>query len=144
MYLVINGTRPEQRPTVQYHVKGASEIKFMNHPRALSVAKDPGRFQQLYPCEFDWSWEPDPGSPPYNYVFGNQYYPAEVMPTAGLSLYPVPLNESIWTCCCNTVACTRAGNWRVPLHQCEWDYTWRPEPGSPALYLCVWKSVVVC
>ena len=117
----------EQRPAVQYHVPAADEIKYMNHPRAKRRG-DPERFEQLYPCEFDWSWEPEPGSPPYIYVFGNQYYSAEVMPTLTLTLpgaterkyMDIPARLLPW----------HDNHWHT-LVDCEWDYAWRPEPGSP-------------
>jgi hypothetical protein len=118
---------PEQRPALQYHVAGATDIKYMDHPRARRRG-DYTRFVQHYPASFDWSWEPDPGSPPYNYVFGNQYYSAEVMPTVEYRMAGatdvkymdvpaqlLPYHDNHW----HTVV------------DCEWDYTWRPEPGSP-------------
>ena len=82
-YIYVFGNQwlaPEQRPALQYRVAGATEIKYMDTLRARRVG-DPSKFVQLYPAAFDWSWEPDPGAPPYKYVFGNQYYSAEVMPT---------------------------------------------------------------
>jgi hypothetical protein len=117
----------EQRPTVQYQVPGATDIKYMDHPRAQR-RQDPGRFQQLYPCDFDWSWEPDPGSPPYIYVFGNQYYSAEVMPT--LTYTVSGATERKYMDMAATLLPHHDNNWRA-IVECEWDYTWRPEPGSP-------------
>ncbi len=74
-YIYVFGNQwltPEQRPALQYRIEGATQIKYMDHPRACRQG-DHTRFVQHYPADFDWSWEPDPGSPPYNYVFGNQY-----------------------------------------------------------------------
>ena len=137
-YIYVFGNQwhtPEQRPTVQYHVPGATDIKYMHHPRAQR-RQDPGRFQQLYPCEFDWSWEPDPGSPPYDYVFGNQYHAAEVMPTV---IYHVPgATERKYMDLTARLLPAPGPAWRR-LHECEWDYTWRPEPGSPP-YIYVWGN----
>jgi hypothetical protein len=129
-YIYVFGNQwlaPEQRPAVQYHVPAADEIKYMSHPRAKRRG-DPARFEQLYPCEFDWSWEPEPGSPPYIYVFGNQYYPAEVMPT--LTLTVPGATERKYMDIAAKLLPRHDNHWHT-LVDCEWDYTWRPEPGSP-------------
>jgi len=129
-YIYVFGNQwlsPEQRPAVQYHVPAADEIKYMNHPRAKRRG-DPKRFEQLYPCEFDWSWEPEPGSPPYIYVFGNQYYSAEVMPT--LTLTVPGATERKYMDIAAKLLPRHDNHWHT-LVDCEWDYTWRPEPGSP-------------
>jgi hypothetical protein len=129
-YIYVFGNQwlaPEQRPAVQYHVPAADEIKYMSHPRAKRRG-DPARFEQLYPCEFDWSWEPEPGSPPYIYVFGNQYYSAEVMPT--LTLTMPGATERKYMDIPAKLLPRHDNHWHT-LVDCEWDYTWRPEPGSP-------------
>lgn len=129
-YIYVFGNQwltPEQRPAVRYHVPAADEIKYMSHPRARRRG-DPARFEQLYPCEFDWSWEPEPGSPPYIYVFGNQYYSAEVMPTL---TFTVPgATERKYIDIPAKLLPRHDNHWHT-LVDCEWDYTWRPEPGSP-------------
>jgi hypothetical protein len=118
---------PEQRPALSYAVPGATEIKYMSEPRARRVGNS-DLFVQLYPCEFDWSWEPDPGSPPYVYVFGNQYYSAEVMPTVE---YHMPgATERKYMDIPAQLHPNTAGPWKT-IHESDWDYTWQPEPGSP-------------
>jgi len=131
-YIYVFGNQwlsPEQRPALRYTVPGATEIKYMDEPKARRVG-DPSKFTTHYACDFDYSWEPDPGSPPYIYVFGNQWWPAEVMQTveycvAGATerkfmLEPVArLSE-------------RHNNHWHTLADCEFDYSWHPEPGSPA------------
>ena len=131
-YLYVFGNQwltPEQRPAVQYRVGTATEIKYMDHPKARRVANS-ALFVTHHACEFDYSWEPDPGSPPYIYVFGNQHWPAEVMPTieyhvAGateikyMDQPQATLNEhNRWT----EIA-------TVPF---EFDRSWVPDPGDPA------------
>lgn len=131
-YLYVFGNQwlsPEQRPAVQYRVGTATEIKYMDEPKARRVA-NPELFVTHHACEFDYSWEPDPGSPPYIYVFGNQHWPAEVMPTieyhvAGaterkfMTEPQARLNEhNLWT----EIA-------TVPF---EFDRSWVPDPGDPA------------
>ena len=129
-YIYVFGNQwlsPEQRPALQYRVPGATQYKYMDEPKAHR-ARNPDKFKVYHNCEFDYSWEPDPGSPPYNYVFGNQWYPGEIMPTVGYPMedaaevkfmdIPAKLlpNEDV--------------NWRT-LVECEFDYSWQPDPGDP-------------
>jgi hypothetical protein len=129
-YIYVFGNQwltPEQRPALQYSIEGATERKYMDHPRARRRG-DPTRFVQHYPVDFDWSWEPDPGSPPYNYVFGNQYYSAEVMPTVE---YHMPAaTERKYMDIPARLLPEHSNHWHT-IVDCEWDYSWRPEPGSP-------------
>ena len=130
-YIYVFGNQwlmPEQRPALQYRVASATHIKYMEYPRARRRGNR-SRFVQHYSVAFDWSWEPDPGSPPYNYVFGNQYYSAEVMPTVE---YHMPgATETKYMDIGATLLPNHDAYWRT-IVDCEWDYTWRPEPGSPA------------
>jgi hypothetical protein len=130
-YIYVFGNQwltPEQRPALQYRIEGATQIKYMDHPRAQRCG-DHTRFVQHYPADFDWSWEPEPGSPPYNYVFGNQYYSAEVMPTVE---YRMPgATEYKYMDIPAQLMPNHNNHWHTVV-DCEWDYTWHPEPGSPA------------
>ena len=129
-YIYVFGNQwltPEQRPALRYCVANATEIKYMDHPRAKRRG-DHTRFVQHYPVTFDWSWEPEPGSPPYNYVFGNQYYSAEVMPTVEYRMSTA--TERKYLDIPAQLLPNRSDHWHA-LVDCEWDYTWRPEPGSP-------------
>lgn len=80
--------------------------------------------------QFDYSWHPHPMDPPYIYVFGNQWYGPEQMPTVEYHtpgaterkyLYdPVallPQTDNHWVV-----------NSDVPL---EFDYSWCPDPHDP-------------
>jgi hypothetical protein len=126
---------PEQRPALQYTIPGATEIKYISHPRAQRKG-DQSRFVQHYPVSFDWSWEPDPGSPPFNYVFGNQYYSAEVMPTVEYHMSGAT-ERKYMDISAELLPC-HDNHWHTMI-DCEWDYTWRPEPGSPP-YIYVWGN----
>jgi hypothetical protein len=130
-YIYVFGNQwlvPEQRPALQYRVTGATERKFMTHPQAQRRG-DATRFVQHYAAEFDWSWEPDPGAPPYNYVFGNQYHSAEIMPTVE---YRMPgATERKYMDIPALLLPNPGKNWHMII-QSDWDYSWQPEPGSPA------------
>jgi len=129
IYIFGNQWHPaEVRESARYTVPGAMEFKFVDGIRCCRLP-DASGFEFLYPADFDCSWEPDPGSPPYIYIFGNQYHSAEVMPTVRYAM-PGATEEKFM----DVQAQLRpdpAGPWQI-LQDCEWDYTWRPEPGSPA------------
>jgi hypothetical protein len=79
----------------------------------------------------DYSWVPDPGDPPYIYVFGNQWHAAAVMPTVeyrmpgaterkymDLPIAELPVDMTLW---------------HVPdnIDIRDMDFSWIPDPGSP-------------
>jgi hypothetical protein len=132
-YIYIFGNQwypAELMPTVEYHTPGATEKKFVNSIQAKLPERHDNHWHTLEDCEWDYSWLPDPGDPPYIYVFGNQWYPAEIMPTVKYTVegateikymdYPraklVPTTEH-WVI-----------KEDVPF---EFDYSWCPDPGDP-------------
>ena len=80
-YIYVFGNQwygPEQMPTVEYHVPGATERKYLYEPQArLPVTHNNWQVKSDVPVEFDFSWCPDPHDPPYIYVFGNQHWEGE-------------------------------------------------------------------
>jgi hypothetical protein len=117
-----------QRPAILYAVDGATKIKYMDEPRAESL-QQPDKFITHHECEFDYSWEPDPGSPAYNYVFGNQWYPGEVMPTVEYRMAGATETKYVDV---KAKLLDRDDNW-YPLVDCEFDHSWVPDPGDPPL-----------
>lgn len=117
---------PRQRPALRYTVSGATDIKYMAEPVVLRQ-EHPDKFVVHYDCTFDYSWEPDPGSPPYNYVFGNQWYPGEIMPTVE---YPMAGATETKFVDVRAQLPETTDNWHT-LIECEFDYSWVPDPGDP-------------
>jgi hypothetical protein len=71
----------EVSPTLEYHVPGAKDKKYMGVVE-LGVQKDRWKsYDVVDATKFDLTWRPDPYDPPYIYVWGNKYTPAEVSPT---------------------------------------------------------------
>jgi hypothetical protein len=119
-------------PTVEYHVPGATERKYITSPRA-ELPKNPNRcwYDVIPDCDWDYSWVPDPGDPPYIYVFGNQWWPAEKMPTVE---YRVPgATERKYLSYPRVQLTPSLDNWTVPdsVDTGDFDFSWRPDPGSP-------------
>lgn len=119
---------PEQRPALQYTVGNATEIKYMDEPKAQRKG-DPEKFQTHFDCVFDWSWEPEPGSPPYNYMFGNQWHAAEIMPTVE---YRMPGATEVKYMDEPKAQLTENPNrpW-YNVVESDMDYSWVPDPGDP-------------
>jgi hypothetical protein len=125
----------EKWPTVEYHVPGAIERKYMDYPRAVLRSVNTGwRDLTDHDYTFDWTWQPDPGDPPYVYVFGNQWHSAEVMPTVEWR-HPAATNETAvkymdWPRA--ELAPDRTA-WTVPegVDDSQIDFSWVPDPGEP-------------
>ncbi len=125
----------EQRASAEYHVPGATERKYMDTVRTTRLP-DHSKFVILHECEFDYSWEPDPGDPPYIYVFGNQHWSAEKMPTVE---YHVPgATERKYMGIIARLFKNKT-NWTLHAFIQRWDYSWVPDPGEPP-YIYVWGN----
>ena len=118
----------EIMPTVEYHVPGATERKYIDDLRA-TLLPNKLLFSQHYTCNFDFSWTPDPGDPPYIYVFGNQWYPAEIMPTVEYAVEGA-VERKFMEYPLAQLPDAHSTNWST-LVECEWDYSWVPDPGDP-------------
>lgn len=84
----------------------------------------------LFDSKFDFSWHPHPFDPPYIYVFGNQWYPAERMATVE---YHVPgATERKYMDVVHATLNPTTKNWiissDVPV---DFDYSWCPDPHDP-------------
>jgi hypothetical protein len=82
--------------------------------------------------EFDYSWHPDETEEPYIYVFGNNQYPAEIMPTIE---YRMPGATQV-KYVNNIIATldTDLTNWEIPdnVDTTGFDFSWKPNPKEPA------------
>jgi hypothetical protein len=121
---------PEVMPTVEYRVPGATSKKYISELKAVLPVQHTDQWQVLEHCDWDYSWIPDPGDPPYIYVFGNQWWPAEKWPTVEYHVlgaterkymdYPRANLKSVNT------------GWRdLTDHGYIFDWTWQPDPGDP-------------
>jgi hypothetical protein len=117
-------------PTVEYYVPGATDRKYMDLPRAKLPAKQTDHWHTLAKCDWDYSWVPDPGDPPLIYVFGNQWWPAEKMPTVE---YHVPgATERKYMTWPRAQLLPDQSHWTVPPNIADVDFSWVPDPGEPA------------
>ena len=119
--------------TVEYHAPGATERKYMTLPATIPERHN-NHWHTVIDCGWDYSWVPDPGDPPYIYVFGNQWHRAEVMPTVE---YHVPgATERKYLPWPRATLLQDKNNWTIPegIDLATVDYSWIPDPGDP-LYI---------
>jgi hypothetical protein len=81
--------------------------------------------------KFDLSWVPHPEDPPYIYVFGNQWFPAEKMPTVKYQVEGATEIKYV-----STITATLKPdmtNWIIPKNIVikDFDFSWVPDPYDP-------------
>ena len=121
----------EKMPTVEYHVAGATQRKYMTTPKATLLEQHNDKWNTLVDCTWDYSWKPDPGDPPLIYVFGNQWHSAEKMPTVE---YTVPgATQRKYMSWPRATLKSNDSNWTIPanIDAADLDLSWVPDPGSP-------------
>lgn len=126
-------TQWNDRGGPEYHVPGATELKYSSAIVAKTKKSKQG-WKSLISIDedtFDYSWTPHPYDPPYIYVFGNQYHPAELEPTIQYVVDGATqikyVNEIIAT------TLPEMDKWETPagFNKLTFDYSWRPNPTSP-------------
>ena len=122
----------EIMPTLEYHGAGATERKFMDYPRAKLPARHDNHWHTIEDCDWDYSWIPDPGDPPYIYVFGNQHWSAEIMPTVTYTVSGA--TEKKYMDYPRAQLLDTHLHWdNISHHDYEFDYSWTPDPGEPPM-----------
>jgi len=113
-------------------VGSATERKYMDYPKAKLPEQHNNRWHTIQDCKWDYSWIPDPGDPPYIYVFGNQWHSAEIMPTL---TYTVPgATEHKYVDYPRAQLLDDMMYWNNRSeHRYHFDYSWKPDPGEPPM-----------
>jgi hypothetical protein len=101
----------------------------MDIPAQLLPQHD-DNWRTVVECEWDYTWRPEPGSPPYIYVFGNQWWSAEKMPTME---YHMPGATERKYMDISAQLQPNMTHWRIPNHVnvMDMDFSWQPDPGEP-------------
>ena len=120
-----------REPTVEYHCPGATERKYM-YDKVATTLPDMNKWTTLIAVdEFDYSWRPDPKSPPYIYVFGNKWNDANTEPTIEYHTD----NATEYKYISDIVATPKADlkYWSISNNDDleTFDFSWRPNPHSP-------------
>ena len=126
-------------PTVEYHVPGATDRKYiLDHLAPLLPM--PMLFKIIYePADFDYTWRPDPTAPPYIYVFGNNQYPASVMPTVEFHVKGATERKFIENIVPKLSARPDDFETLEDIDPTSFDMTWVPDPTAPP-YIYAWGN----
>jgi hypothetical protein len=138
-YIYQFGTQHQKTGGPKYIAEGATEIKYVDTMRVkrLPVKDNFNILDDNVIAEFDYSWHHDETDEPYIYVFGNNQYPAEIMPTieyipkdavklaSGKAIGQLKyVNDIVATLGENKT------NWVIPdnIDVSNFDFSWVPNP----------------
>lgn len=119
------------KPTLEYHVPGATDKKYM--PDLIAVLPEWDKWvevQDVDKKQFDFSWRPDPREPAYIYTWGNKFIEAELRPT--LEYHCEGATERKYMT--NDVAVLPEWDrWEITdaINKTSFDFSWRPDPREP-------------
>ena len=133
-YIYVFGNQwygPEQMPTVEYCMPGATERKYLHDLRAVLPQYYSDQWCTLIDCEWDYSWIPDPYDTPYIYVFGNQWHNPTIMPT--VEYHVKGATERKYMDYPKATLLVNKMPWTLPeeIDRTNVDFSWVPDPGSP-------------
>jgi len=114
-----------------YLVPNTGDIKHHYHTKVITARQRPENYRALVDADFDKTWVPHPWDPPYIYVFGNQWYSAEKMPTVEYHA-PGALERKYMSWPRATLR-PSSTNWTIPsnVDASGLDLSWVPDPGDP-------------
>ena len=124
------------KPTIEYHVLGATDIKYMDDN--VEVLPEWDRWEiatDVDKTSFDFSWRPDPREPPYIYRWGNKYVSNKFKPTVE---YHAPGATDIKYMDDTVEVLPEWDRWEIPdnIDKTSFDFSWRPDPLEPDL---IWQ-----
>ena len=127
------GTQHQKTGGPRFVIPNNEGTKYQNCQHAIKVAESYNRCWRplISHATIDFSWHPDENDPPYIYVFGNQWYDAEVMPTYQYRVKGATDKKYV-----NDIKATllpNKNNWEIPdnIDDSEFDYSWVPNPYEP-------------
>jgi hypothetical protein len=121
-------------PTIMYNMPDGPEIKYLDTLKATLVS-DLSKYEHLEDAYLeDYSWVPDPDSPPYIYAWGNQWN----KPEDKISIqYSVKGATEYMYMEARAIRKPNMDNWVVPdkLDVNAFDFSWEPNPNEePYIY----------
>jgi len=129
----------EVEPTLEYHVANATERKYMGNVNVLPEWDKWTEYVKVDKNKFDFSWRPDPTSPPYIYVWGNKYDAAEIKPTVEYKVSNA--TEKKYMGIVDLEPEWERWSEIIPVDKNTFDMSWRPDPNlyEPP-YIYVWGN----
>ena len=118
-------------PSVEYHVTGATQRKYMLVPVAYTVPVIERYKKYKDDIDFDYSWHPHPYDPPYIYVFRNQWYESDVDPVLEYHTPNATERKYVEDIKVRVKSTQNKNNWINLLPIEDFDYSWYPSPHDP-------------
>ena len=129
------GTQWQKTGGPRFVVPENEGVKYQDCQKAtrLPDTNDRGWRPLVTDFEFDYSWHPDDTEPPFIYVFGNQWYSAEVMPTLMYRVKGATQKKYMNSVC--TKLLPNKSKWEIPndIDDSMFDYSWVPNPHEPPM-----------
>jgi hypothetical protein len=139
-YIYQFGTQWQKTGGPRYVVEGATEVKYID---IQTVKRLPNKehwefISDAVIADFDYSWHPDETDEAFIYVFGNNQYPAEIMPTLQYVPLSIPrlasgkaIGEIKYVNDIVAILGENKINWVIPDNVIDFDYSWVPNPKDP-------------
>ena len=131
------GTQWQKTGGPKFIIPNNEGVKYQNFQHAIKLPDNNNRCWRplISNIEFDFSWHPDETNPPYIYVFGNQWYDSNTMPTL---LYRVKgATDKKYITDINCRLLPNKTKWNIPDDiEDDFDYSWIPHPTEPPL---IWQ-----
>ena len=128
------GTQHQKTGGPRYVVPGHEGTKYYDTQRAIRLpTKEIREWRPLQPnCSIDWSWHPDDNDPPLIYIFGNQWYDVDIMPTIQYRVKGATEKKYVTDFKARLDVCM--DRWVQPnFEEYDFDYSWVPHPHEPPL-----------
>jgi hypothetical protein len=126
------GTQWQKTGGPRFIVPDNEGIKYQNLQIAIRTANHNDRaWRPMLPnIEMDYSWHPDGNDPPYIYVFGNQHYGPELMPTVMYRVKGATEKKYITSVSAKLLPNKEKFSSLTSV-EFDFDYSWVPHPYDP-------------
>jgi hypothetical protein len=126
------GTQWQKSGGPRFIVPENEGIKYQAHQHAIRLPDTTSRnWRPIRPnVSMDYSWHPCDTDPPFIYVFGNQWYDSETMPTVQYRVQGATQKKFITEVRARLLPST--DRWESPDYITNFDYSWVPNPHEEA------------
>jgi hypothetical protein len=123
------GTQWQRTGGPKYIVSNSEGIKYQTSQHAIRLKNHNNFVSLIEDVSFDYSWHPDDNDPQFIYVFGNQWYSAEIMPTIEFRMPGATEKKYVKDIKATVLPNTQC--WSTLVDSVEFDYSWVPNPYDP-------------
>jgi hypothetical protein len=126
------GTQHQKTGGPKFIIPENEGIKYQDCQHAIRkpITDDRGWRPLIYNSTIDFSWHPDDTEPPYIYVFGNQWYDVDTMPTFQYRVKGATDKKYVYDF--KAILTPDKSKWTIPEDiEDSFDYSWVPHPHEP-------------